>query len=76
MSRYLFLLIPKEPGLTRSQIKTLVDICIAVGEIGLGTVAIPVILEKGSSLGLAAGLALCLGFWYIAIRVSRGLENE
>jgi len=60
---------------TSSQLQTIVDICIAVGEIGLGTVAIPIIFDKGSVVGIFGGLVTCFVFWYISIRISRNIKR-
>ena len=50
--------------------KTIVDICVGVGIVGLGSVVVPVAFEKGTDFMMVFGLAVSIGFWYIAIRLS------
>ena len=60
---------------TNSQIKTLVDICVGIGIVCLGSVSIPVAFNTGASWLTVYGLVIGLAFWYIAIRVSRNIHE-
>ncbi|KKR87325.1 MAG: hypothetical protein UU32_C0006G0027 [Candidatus Woesebacteria bacterium GW2011_GWB1_41_10] len=57
--------------LTNSQLKTTVDVCVDIGMIGLGSVSIPVVLNRGSMIVVGYGLVISFIFWYIAVRLSR-----
>ena len=60
--------------LTNSQLKTLVDIFVGVGMIGLGTVALPAVLDKGNPGVIFLGIVTTLTFWYTAIRISKRIK--
>ena len=71
MSRYLITLILQSPKLSNSQFKTLVDICINLGSISLGSVAIPLVFDRKFDLMLSFGLVGASVFWYLAVYISR-----
>ncbi|HCR35471.1 hypothetical protein A2130_01455 [Candidatus Woesebacteria bacterium GWC2_33_12] len=71
MSKYLITLILKSPNLNNSQFKTIVDICINLGTISLGSVAIPLVFDKKFDLMLSFGLIGAFSFWYLAVYISR-----
>lgn len=71
MTRYIRIFTNKFPRLTIAQIKTLVDISVNVGTLGIGSVFVPLFLARESSLIQMFGLAIGLSFWYIAIRISK-----
>ena len=66
----IILKVPKEPRFTDTQLQTLVDILVGIGLVGSGTIAVPVILEKGSILDLSIGLVLSIFSWYIAFSIA------
>ena len=70
----LIIKIPKEPRFTKPQIKTFTDICVGIGMIGFGSVAIPAFIDKGGELStFTFGLTVSCVFWYIAIKLARNV---
>ncbi|MEK7550685.1 MAG: hypothetical protein AAB535_02780 [Patescibacteria group bacterium] len=59
---------------TNYQLKTLIDIFVGVGMIGVGTIAIPVALDRGSLEIIGLGIATSFMFWYTAIKISRQIQ--
>lgn len=70
MSRYLIKVILHSPKFTNSQFKIVSDICVNIGTVGLGSIVIPLFLQRNSSNVQLMGLAVSLVFWYIAISIS------
>jgi hypothetical protein len=58
-------------NITNSQIKTLVDICINVGTVSLGSVVIPIAFNLGSIEVMFIGIVVCLWFWYSGLVISK-----
>ncbi|OGM29529.1 hypothetical protein A2630_00865 [Candidatus Woesebacteria bacterium RIFCSPHIGHO2_01_FULL_44_10] len=71
MGKYLVAWVPEEPRLSHTQLQTIVDICVNIGTVGLGSVVLPTIIGRWSVPAFVFGLTGTLGFWYAAIRVSR-----
>ncbi|TSC85232.1 MAG: hypothetical protein G01um101416_1029 [Microgenomates group bacterium Gr01-1014_16] len=66
--------VPKEPVLTGSQIKVLVDIFVGVGMVGVGSVVVPALFDKQSLGQVILGLVVTLCFWVAAIYTARNIE--
>lgn len=58
----------------QSQLKTVVDICIAVGTVIFGSVAIPIAFNSGSVGFLLFGIVVSFWFWYSALVVSKSIK--
>lgn len=63
--------VPEEPKLTVAQPKTVVDICVGVGNVAAGSVLIPALVDRWSFFFVVFGSLGALFFWLIAIKVSR-----
>ncbi|KKP47744.1 MAG: hypothetical protein UR39_C0003G0146 [Candidatus Woesebacteria bacterium GW2011_GWA1_33_30] len=74
MTNYLVTLILHSQKLTSSQLKTLVDICVNIGSIGLASIVIPLYLQRASINLLLPSIALSFVFWYIGITLSKKYE--
>lgn len=48
----------------------LVDICVGIGTLSLGSAVLPAILEKWSFVVFLVGLTVTLLFWYIGFRIA------
>lgn len=76
MARYLLLLIPQDPKLTRVQMQTLTDICIGAGMVSLASVAIPSIFERGSEMTIIVGVVATLVCWYTGLLLGGRIKDE
>lgn len=63
--------VPEEPKLTVAQLKTIVDICVGFGNLGMGSVVIPALFDKWSPSFVISGLLVAFGSWLAAILISR-----
>ena len=57
--------------LSASQLKTLVNIIVELGVIGIAAIALPVFFDKGSRLVLASGILFSIGAWSYAVWLSK-----
>ena len=63
--------VPREPILTAGQLKTIVDICVGLGNIGAGSILVPALIDKWSPFSIVSGLLIALIFWSVAVLISR-----
>ncbi len=75
MVKFIILHVPREPRFTSVQLQTVVDIFVGIGLIGLGSVAVPTIFERGSSAITVFGLVLSFVSWYIAVEVASKIRT-
>lgn len=40
--------VPEEPKLTAAQLKTVVDICVGLGNLGAGSIVVPALVDRWS----------------------------
>lgn len=71
MGEYLLMWVPEEPKLTVSQLKTIVDICVGLGNIGAGSIVVPAVVDRWSPFFVVLGLSLAGLFWVVAVLLSR-----
>lgn len=61
-------------SLTKNQLAKLSDICADVGQVSLASVVIPFTLNQTRLWLVILGVALCILFWYISLRLLK--EDE
>lgn len=67
MSKYLLMVVPRKPLLVVSQFQALVDMSVGAGLVSLGSILIPALFDKGTSLSVIYGVTGVIVFWSMAI---------
>lgn len=63
----------KKPS--QSQLKTIIEICINLGSISFGSIAVPIIFDRDVNLMLLFGIEWTLVFWFLAINISGKIKR-